>query len=198
LISDDAQTAGQAAVGAVRIRSGRRGQDQLIVTPKLSHADLTPDGNYLLGMGDKIYVWESLGPKPLYTIDVEAKDALFGPDNKSLIYATTEKLAVRDVPDNREQFSVALPSGHSIEAIRGVPEGKFVATAETWAEPDGKPRYVVAVYDLEKSERAALFEGHARPITRLAISRDGKLAASASDDGIVKVWDLALALAPAH
>jgi WD40 repeat protein/serine/threonine protein kinase len=48
----------------------------------------------------------------------------------------------------------------------------------------------VAVVDLDTYETRT-FSGHAGPVRRVAVSSDGAHAASASDDGTVRVWDVA-------
>lgn len=69
--------------------------------------------------------------------------------------------------------------------------------------PDGRllvhggPDRVVRVYDMFTSKEVARFEGHEGAILAVAISNDGKYAATASTDTTVLLWELPRPLKPA-
>jgi WD40 repeat protein len=64
------------------------------------------------------------------------------------------------------------------------PDGHLVAAASTSARP-------LALLDTRAGKVVRTLSGHGYGITALAFSRDGKLLASASNDGTARVWDVA-------
>ena len=132
----------------------------------------------------------------LCTIDGEPKLSIFTSDSSGLIFATDDKLVVWDIAGNQERFSIPLSPQHIVWAARSTPDGRFLAIGERRIEVDGSnKRHLVALYDMKQAEPVHVFDGHKHSVIRLAIARDGSRLASSSIDGVVKVWDLAAALA---
>src|SRR5688572_2516876 len=57
----------------------------------------------------------------------------------------------------------------------------------------GEQRGDTYVLDVRTGERVALLSGHGAPVSALALTREGRLAATAGLDGTLRVWDVAAA-----
>jgi WD40 repeat protein len=75
--------------------------------------------------------------------------------------------------------------------------GEYLAeSGKTAVTPDGRllvhggPDKVIRVYDVFTGKQLATFHGHEGAILAVAISNDGKYAATASTDTTVLVWEL--------
>lgn len=148
-----------------------------------------PDPNTLVTAGDdKMLRWWDIRQKTEIT-----KHALEGPfgscelnsssgaqDNTVLsvgagktVYAfssTTPGQLISSQTIKREIASVAI----------NMSEGKFVAggSSDTW----------VHLYNLEDGEELSVHKGHHGPVWSVSFSPDGKLFASGSEDGTIKLW----------
>lgn len=109
----------------------------------------------------------------------------FAPDGKTMAVAkhgSPHELEVREVADGKLLRTIPLPTGNCYSlSING--DGKMLAAAlgeqlnvRLWKYPDLTP-HLQSV-------------GHTRPVTAVALSRDGKRAYSSSEDGTLITWDL--------
>lgn len=191
LISDDGQAAAvlthdKAFVGNVRLK-----KQQTIAVPRLKSAGLSSDGKYLAGMADKLYVWDCVTGKQVFSVDVQPTSMNFMRDNTGIVYCTDSELVVLNLPDQFKRYSIPLGPQHVITSFRTTTDGRFLAAAERLKENAGADeRYIVAIYDFKQTKPIHVFDPHKKPIAELAISRDGSRLASSSEDGVVKVWNL--------
>jgi WD40 repeat protein len=194
LIADNSEVAAVLTDHDITIHNQTLRRRETVPMPKLDSAAFSLNGQFLLGIGDKLHVWDGMASKELFAHDVEAKFANFSPDSSAVIYATADKLVVWDIAGNRQRFALPLDREHQVQAALMTHDGRFLASAERQAgAKKGSERHVIALYDLKHSEPVHLFEGHKHAVVRLAVARDDGRLASSSDDGVVKVWDLATA-----
>jgi len=139
---------------------------------------ISPDGKHLITTHNKIYPRESpqtgLGDNGLCVWDL--------PGGKIVRRLTTERECTYAglvlTPDGGSAITSA---GDLLEASEG---GRTFTTSSN----DGGTIYV---WDLRAGQEALILQGHKATASRLAVSGDGRLLASASRDHTVRVWELA-------
>ena len=108
-------------------------------------------------------------------------DLLFSADGRSIVTASGEFAAVRTWDAAIDPEGQALPAkGDFQTAVAFSPNGRFVFT--------GDRSGMIAMWDAAKRIRTARVVGHSGDVLGLAVSPDGARLASASGDGIVKIW----------
>ncbi len=117
-------------------------------------------------------------------------------------------MRVWDLTSNQE--ARLLPADRvPVHTVAFSPDGRFLAAGGGWPDrfgfkhdknswaPERGPippeKADLRVWDMQKGQASAPLKGHARGITCVAFARDGarNLLASASHDGVVKVWEVA-------
>src|SRR5262249_41647353 len=99
-----------------------------------------------------------------------------------------------------QQSAVRMDVAEDVTAVAVVPPIKDVTRAPllavaTWAPEKGEP--LLALYDTRADDPKAplvqvrQLKGHAQPVRSLAVTRAGRLLASAADDQTVSLWSLA-------
>ena len=118
------------------------------------------------------------------------QDAVFSSDGRRLAGISGQKqVKVCDVPTGTLIDSFDPPAssmGLSAGPVAFSPDGRTLAVA-------GGPK-VLHFWDLESHrDRLAMSDTHADQVNGVLFTRDGKMLISASDDGTIRLWDLAAA-----
>lgn len=166
--------------------SGER-RGKIEYEPSSAPPSVSSDGRWMAAsVGDRsTCIWD------LTTFSIQRKfegfsttSLAFAPDGESLAGEGSLSLVVWDLKTGKERFS--HHSGDWSGAIRYTPDGGLLAEL--------RRRPLIRLYDAHYGRVCGIAEGHSgdlRAITSLAFSPDGKTFATAGDDGLIKLWNIA-------
>lgn len=137
-------------------------------------------------------LWDVNTGRELFTLAGHTSEALspaFSPDGRHLLTRSADGARIWDVslPGNEEVMALAGPdsSGDTVAALSA--DGAYLAV--------GGISGGVYLHDAASGELLAALSGHSKGIFRMAFSPDGRRLATAAQDGMVRVWDVAGSLA---
>ena len=162
---------------------------------RVTDTALTPDGKVLASASTDgtLTLWNRSGPQPKPWKGHEdwINSVAFSPDGKTLASASDDGTV--KLWDTQGQIIKTLNSHHlEVTSVAFSPDSKTLVSASL----DGTVKFWdVKFRDTQAQEgltvrEAQTFDGHSTAVNSMAFSRDGKILASASFDGTVKLWDI--------
>jgi WD40 repeat protein/tRNA A-37 threonylcarbamoyl transferase component Bud32 len=167
----------------------------------LTQVAFAPDGRVLTAdLGGDVRAW-GLGPPDGRQLFRAAAGRQFSalaaaPGGRALFLSgrtgQTIEVTVLDADTGAERLTFSVgraPPGPEVPGgalLAASPDGKTVATVVPTGGPGAS---TVRLWDAETGRERAALAGHTAFIRALAFSADGRLLATASDDGVLKVWD---------
>jgi WD40 repeat protein len=154
----------------------------------------SPDGSIIAitTQAGTAVLWDVSSSQELFTLaghTGEVLDPVFSPDGQHLLTVSRDGARIWDVsfPGNEEVMALAGPdsSGDTVAALSS--DGAYLAV--------GGISGAIHLHDAITGELLAALPGHSKGIFRMAFSPDGRRLATAAQDGLVIVWDVAGSLA---
>jgi WD40 repeat protein len=115
-----------------------------------------------------------------HALDEPATLWVFGP-GAGLAAAGSDEVTLWDVPTG-DRLAI-LPAPSWVTAIAFPPDKGLLAT--------GHDDCMVRIWDIDRGEVVAVFEGHEGAVSALAFSPDGAYLASAAEDRDIRIWEVA-------
>jgi WD40 repeat protein len=145
-----------------------------------AHLALSPDGKVLATGGSPIRLWDPATARELHSLQGNGFYFTFSPNGKTIATWSGDEVTLYETATGKE---------------RGRLQG-FSRNHTTFAfGPDGRTGVLnddeggIRLVSLVTSKEVRPPVGHLGGVTRVAVSADGKLLASASTDRVVRVWE---------
>ena len=171
-------------------------QVKLAAIPSSYHPVLTlalsPDSTRLaVGCGNEVVLYEKADADLSLKIRGRAhpdpvQSITWSPDGTLLATGAFRRVVVWNAATLAVERVITTGLTDRIAALQFLPDGKQLVIADGQISEEGTVRIV----DLANGAVAKSWQAHTDTIFDLAVSKDGKLLATAGGDNLVKVWDL--------
>jgi WD40 repeat protein len=168
---------------------GQGAETQSLSEPTVSRMVLSRDGRIGVAArtGDEggIVVCDLESGTVVKTVESNGLPCCLSGNGNHLVAADDDGLRVLDLRDGLEIRSVEVEG-----RVGAVSWDAMIALTINKRTKYGAADHSISVWDLESGECIGVMKGHGERIRSLAVTPDGRTAASASDDGSVRVWDV--------
>lgn len=154
----------------------------------------SPDGSMLAGAsGLEVILWDVASGRKLRTLNVSQRSATqsvtFSPDGRILALAGINRVRLWDVASREELRVLNAQSVYTIDPDIGFsPDSRILATVS--GGPEGINSEII-LWDIASGKQlSVLGDNPDYLIKSLAFSPDGKLIASGSPNGIIRLWGI--------
>jgi WD40 repeat protein len=154
---------------------------------------LSPDAKRLaVGCGNEVVLYDVNGKEPVAVARASAhldpvQSIVWSPDGKRIATGAFRRIVLWNGDSLAQEREIAGGLTDRIAALRFLPDGKQLIAADGRVSEEG----TVRIIEVATGVVAASWVAHNDTIFDLALSRDGKLLATAGGDRLVKIWDLA-------
>ncbi|MEO6739927.1 MAG: DUF1549 domain-containing protein, partial [Chthoniobacteraceae bacterium] len=154
---------------------------------------LSPDAKRLaVGCGNVVVLYDVSGKEPAVVARASAhldpvQSIAWSPDGKRIATGAFRRIVLWNGESLAQEREISGGLSDRIAALRFLPDGKQLIAADGRISEEGTLRIIEAA----TGTVAASWVAHSDSIFDLALSRDGKLLATAGGDKLVKIWDLA-------
>ena len=162
------------------------------------HVAFSPDGGRIAtsGADGAIKIWDTASGRELWTLRGHTKNVTcvtFSPDGRRLASSSSDQtVKIWDATASPEALTWRGAVG-PIARIAFFPDGHRLLVAGNIEDAAGRVRHRLTILDTAQDMREATFDDaddseRGRPIDGIAIRRDGRLVASASQSGRIEAW----------
>jgi WD40 repeat protein/serine/threonine protein kinase len=124
----------------------------------------------------------------------EVVSVVFSPDGRRALSGSKDKTVRLWDLESGEELHRFTRHNAMVRAVAFLPDGRRALTSNHCGWKDGREvpadSYALRLWNVETGEELRQFEGHTNGVQGLALSADGRRAASAGGDRSVHVWDV--------
>ncbi len=162
------------------------------------HVAFSPDGGRIAtaGADGAIKMWDTASSQELWTLRGHTKNVTsvaFSPDGRRLASSSSDQtVKIWDGTANPEALTWRGAAG-PIARIAFFPDGHRILVAGNIEDNAGRVRHRLTILDTAENMRDLTLDNaddseRGRPIDGIAVRRDGRLVASASQSGRIEAW----------